>query len=161
MPIDLKIAPETPPGFGHVIDQFEFPSELARKSGVIERLLGHLRSRGLFCDSEDEIQARLCLDEALINAIRHGNKLDPNKKVSVTLYLDDVQWGLRVEDEGSGFDPGELPDPDDPESLLLEHGRGVLILMNFMDELCYYDQGNRLLMMRSLRNQPESQGTNP
>lgn len=146
--IGIVIEPETPPGLGRVVFEESFPSTFAAKGQVILKLLDLLTAHRFLPDPEEETKMRLCLDEVLVNAVKHGNKLDPAKSVRVTLYADGERWGLRVEDEGKGFDPSVIPNPDDPESLLLERGRGVLIIKSFMDEVHYYDRGNRILMIR-------------
>ncbi|MBI5366581.1 MAG: ATP-binding protein [Planctomycetes bacterium] len=141
---------DVPQGFGRVVLDEIFASEYAAKAGMILKLLDLLQQHKLIPDQEEETKMRLCLDEALVNAVKHGNKFDAAKKVHITMYVDGRRWGLRVEDEGAGFDPATIPNPDDPESLLLERGRGVLIIKSFMDQVHYYDKGNRVLMIRTV-----------
>ena len=109
---------DVPQGFGRVVLDEIFPSEYAAKAGMILKLLDLLQQHKLLPDQEEETKMRLCLDEALVNAVKHGNKFDAAKKVHVGMYVDGRRWGLRVEDEGAGFDPATIPNPDDPESLL-------------------------------------------
>lgn len=148
MGLGVEIEKERPPDPGSEIYKAEFPSELSARIDVMTAVIEALKERKGFGDETEEIQFRLCFDEALVNAIKHGNRFDTNKKVSVALYHARDRWGVRIEDQGKGFDPKTLPDPDDPNSLLLEHGRGVLIMKSIMSEVHYYDRGNRLLLVK-------------
>lgn len=92
------------------------------------------RSTGL----EDEVLywAGMALREALANAIKHGNKLSPDKRVYVHIQVDgDGELRIAVEDEGEGFDPTTVGDPVAPQNLLRESGRGVFYMRSFMDEV--------------------------
>ena len=76
-------------------------------------------------------------EEALRNAMIHGNKQDPSKKVTVETEIMDNEVRIQVEDEGDGFDPKDLPDPTQDENLLKESGRGVYLIRHLMDEVRY------------------------
>ena len=77
--------------------------------------------------------------ECVINAIKHGNKHDASKRVFVefeTVFNDGVnELGIRIRDQGQGFDPDSLANPLDPENLLKASGRGIFLIRNFMDEV--------------------------
>jgi len=77
--------------------------------------------------------------ECVINAIKHGNKHDASKRVFVefeTVFNDGVnELGIRIRDQGQGFDPESLANPLDPENLLKASGRGIFLIRNFMDEV--------------------------
>jgi serine/threonine-protein kinase RsbW len=89
-------------------------------------------------NEEDLYWAAMALREALANAIKHGNKLNPEKRVFVTIQLEEGQeLRMIVEDEGEGFDPGRLSDPRSPENLLKDSGRGVFYIRHFMDEVSF------------------------
>jgi len=89
------------------------------------------------------------MDEALVNAVKHGNKCDEGKSVHVVLSMDDKRWGLWISDEGCGFCPEDVPDPDQEESLMMESGRGVLLMLEYMDEVNYYSQGRQIMMIKN------------
>ena len=89
---------------------------------------------------------RLALEEALVNAIKHGNNMDKTKKVIVTYAIDDKECRISIEDEGSGFDPKDIPDPTAEENLERPHGRGVMLIRAYMDEVSYNEKGNRITM---------------
>ena len=75
--------------------------------------------------------------EAVINAIRHGNREAPDKRVLVEVDLEGADLVIRVTDEGEGFDPDGLPDPTAPENLLRPSGRGIFMMRQFADSIEY------------------------
>ncbi|MEJ2495537.1 MAG: ATP-binding protein [Ignavibacteriaceae bacterium] len=79
----------------------------------------------------------LAVTEATTNAIIHANKSDASKKVIIDVEIKDSKLIVKVKDEGEGFDPGEIPDPTEPENLLKDHGRGVYLMKVYMDDLEY------------------------
>ena len=97
-------AESTPPLQEHVI-----PSELRAAKALEQTVLEAVRGAGF---SEDHTFAiKLALEEALTNAIKHGNGNDVGKKVYVRFAVDKSRAVIFVRDEGSGFDPGRVPDP--------------------------------------------------
>jgi serine/threonine-protein kinase RsbW len=97
--------------------------------------------------SEHEIFGiHLAVEEALVNAIRHGNGLDPSKMVSARFRLSRDRLEVEITDEGNGFNPAKLPDPTDSENIEAPCGRGVLLMRNFMNRVEYNDRGNRVIM---------------
>lgn len=143
----MKINEGEPRTIGRAILSERVPSRLDEKTPVIQRILEVLRDEEVV-EEVDEMTVRLCLDEAIINAMRHGNGLDETKFVEIDLFADDREWAIRIHDEGEGFEPGDVPDVNDPESLLLEGGRGILLITEFMDEVFYYDGGRGLQLAR-------------
>ena len=86
-----------------------------------------------------------CLNEALINAIVHGNQSDTNKKVYVNAEITDgkkIVW--TVADEGPGFDYNSIPDPTAPENLEKLTGRGVFIIKHLADQFIFNARGNEV-----------------
>lgn len=79
----------------------------------------------------------LAVREGVANAIKHGNREDPDKRVEVDCILAQDQVIVRIEDEGDGFDPTDLPDPLRAENLLKPTGRGIFFMNEFMDEIDY------------------------
>ena len=139
-----------PPGFGEVLLEDEIASSFEIKEKAISGILKLLLERGTI-GSDEEIIARLCLDEAVVNAIKHGNGMDEAKKVHITVYGNENKWGIRIEDEGDGFDPADLPSTDDEDYFERESGRGIILITEYMDEVYYYDRGNRMMMVRNRR----------
>ena len=85
-----------------------------------------------------------CLNEALINAIKHGNKLDPGKKVIVNAEADPKRIVWTITDEGPGFDYNDLPDPTAPENIENLTGRGVFIIKHLADQCIFNAAGNEV-----------------
>jgi serine/threonine-protein kinase RsbW len=77
----------------------------------------------------------IAVTEAVNNAINHGNKLNPHKKVGFTVKADNENIFVKVTDEGDGFDPDKIADCLEPENLLKSSGRGVFIIRELMDDL--------------------------
>jgi serine/threonine-protein kinase RsbW len=75
--------------------------------------------------------------ESVVNAMKHGNRQDESKRVYVQFILLDQALEVRVQDEGPGFEPKEVPDPLAPENLLKAYGRGIFFMKQFMDEVSY------------------------
>jgi serine/threonine-protein kinase RsbW len=140
----------------HEMIEFELPSDLTLMNGVLEYLLGRVSKLGIVTPERSNLF--IALDEAFVNAVRHGNKNDPTKLLRVTAELSPREACFTVEDEGEGFDVGAIPDPCDPDNLFKTSGRGVLLIHNIMDEVEYNAQGNRVKMVKrpedSLAAQP-------
>jgi serine/threonine-protein kinase RsbW len=85
-----------------------------------------------------------CLNEALINAIKHGNKMDPAKKVIINAEVDGKRIIWTVTDEGQGFDYVHLADPTAPENLESLTGRGVFIMKHLADQCIFNTSGNEV-----------------
>ena len=85
-----------------------------------------------------------CLNEAAINAIVHGNKLDPDKKVIVNAEIESRRIIWTVTDEGEGFDYNNLADPTAPENLENLTGRGVFIIKHLADQTIFNTKGNEV-----------------
>ena len=147
----MRFLKDGPVRFGEELLHEVLVSDLELKNSVIDQIIHVLVRKGCIVEV-DEMGVRLCLDEALVNAIRHGNKRDPHKHVTVRLYSDGGMWAVEIEDEGDGFTSDDLPDPDDPESLYLEGGRGVLLINSYMDEVSYHRRGNVVVMKRRIRS---------
>ena len=121
----------------------------SKPSGLREpcqRLLSILDEKGYTQD--DVFAVHLALEEAFLNAVKHGNKMDPSKKVTLEYLVDDEKVEIRMADEGPGFDPRSIPDPRMGENLYRPEGRGLLLMTTYMDMVEYNDQGNGLCMVR-------------
>jgi serine/threonine-protein kinase RsbW len=102
------------------------------------------------CEFEERevFSIRLALEEALVNAIKHGNQMDRRKKVHITYQVSPERFEVRIADEGAGFDPDDVPDPMAPENLERPCGRGLLLMRHYMTEVTYHPPGNRLFMTK-------------
>lgn len=124
-----------------VFFQEEFPSTLEAMNQSLERAVAALAARG-WIDVGRSSQARLCLEEALVNAIQHGNHGEAGRKVRLELTGDPVTCTIRVFDEGNGFRPEEVKMPAGDQL----GGRGVCLMRHFMDHITY-DRSRKCLEM--------------
>ena len=145
----------------HEMIEFELPSDLSLMNGVLQYLLERVSKLGIVTPERSNLF--IALDEAFVNAVKHGNKNDPTKLLRVTAELSRREACFTVEDEGEGFNVQEIPDPCDPTNLFKTSGRGVLLIYNIMDEVEYNAQGNRVKMVKrpeeSLPAQPVESAT--
>lgn len=108
--------------------------------------------------SEDTVFAvHLSLEEAFVNAIKHGNHGDPDKTISVECLITPEKFDISIADEGFGFDPQGIPDPRCDGNLYKSSGRGVLLIQSYMDEIEYNGRGNCLHMVK-YRSSPSESG---
>jgi len=124
----------------------ELPSDLSLMNIVLEYLLDRVARLGMI--EVEQSNLFVALDEAFVNAVKHGNRNDPTKLLRVTAELSAHEAVFTVEDEGDGFDVREIPDPRDPANLFKSNGRGVLLIYNIMDEVEYSQGGARLKMVK-------------
>ena len=96
----------------------------------------------------DVFRVQLAFDEAMVNAIRHGNRFDPNKTVAVEIRCNCETVEISIADQGSGFDPSTVPDPRDEELLEVPGGRGVLLISELMTNVQYNDIGNQVTLTK-------------
>lgn len=99
--------------------------------------------------TDDELAHNVLLlaSEAVTNGIEHGNKLDPDKKVTVTYEVDAEHILITVEDEGEGFRRTDIPNPVDPEQLFVERGRGLFLMEHIANEIRYEDGGRKVVVV--------------
>jgi serine/threonine-protein kinase RsbW len=135
----------TPPPFEAVVIASD-PAEARQVQERIEHLL-----QGGKAGSQDIFSIRLALEEALVNAIKHGNQLDRSKKVHLSYRLLDDRFEIQIQDEGPGFDPNDVPDPTAIENLERPCGRGLMLMRHYMTEVNYNSRGNGVSMYRVFR----------
>jgi len=139
--------------------EFELPSDLSLMNGVLQYLLERVSRLGLIKPERSNLF--IALDEAFVNAVKHGNKSNPQKLVKITAELSPKEACFTVEDEGDGFNIKEIPDPCDPANLFKSSGRGVLLIYNIMDEVEYNAQGNRVKMVKRPEKPADTQLVDP
>jgi len=126
--------------------ELELPSNLTLMNGVLEYLVDRVARLGLI--KVEQSNLFVALDEAFVNAVKHGNRNDTTKLLRITAELSAREAIFTVEDEGEGFDVCEIPDPRDSANLFKSSGRGVLLIYNIMDEVEYSERGTRLRMVK-------------
>jgi serine/threonine-protein kinase RsbW len=109
-----------------------------------ERLLGAMTRHGY--PDASRFAIRLALEEAIVNAFRHGHKQFPDKPVKLEFDVRHDRVQLAVEDQGPGFNPEVVPDPTLDENLELPTGRGLLLMRAYMARVEYVGRGNRVEM---------------
>lgn len=118
----------------------DLPSERGANRLVTEPLLAQLGTHGW--PESDVFAVHLAVEEAITNAIVHGNKLDPGKRVHVTCEVSADRVLVSIADEGPGFDPGGIPDCTADDRLDAPGGRGVMLMRSFMTRIEYNTAGN-------------------
>lgn len=133
--------------------EFELPSAISLMSIVLDYLMKRVEKLGVIKPEESNLF--VALDEAFVNAVKHGNKFDAKKLVRIAAEVSKNEARFTIEDEGEGFDVNNIPDPLDPQNLFKASGRGVLFIYNIMDEVAYNDRGNRLTMVKKSETRQE------
>ena len=161
------------------LTDFECRFELSNDPAFVPLLIAHLQDylvRMGLCDLNSRIRVGIALEEALLNAVYHGNleisselRQDGSdayqrlgeqrrlqapyaeRRVYVHLQLGRAEARVVIRDEGPGFDVAKLPDPTDPENILKASGRGLLLIRTFMDEVVHNATGNQITMVRRRR----------
>ncbi len=154
----------------------EYDFQLDNDTNHIQPLIGFLRQdlkRFNFCDETTMMRIGVAIDEAICNAVHHGNlevdselrddgydlyvsqiaersKQSPFKerRVHVRAEVTATQATYTVRDEGNGFDPDSIPDPTDPANLAKASGRGLLLIRTFMDSVDFSDEGKQIMMVK-------------
>ncbi len=148
---------------------------LGNSQDLVPTLVQHLETELRTFDYGDEtglFQVSMGLTEAVLNAMDHGNlelsselradhdaymelrkqrcETPPYKdrRVTLTMELTTDEIKMVVADEGPGFDPSIIPDPTDPENLMRENGRGLMLIFSFMDEVRHNESGNEITMIK-------------
>ena len=111
-------------------------------------------------DDEASNWIELAIRESVINAIKHGNRLEADKPVDIKFTLGGSTLTVYVRDRGPGFDPLLIPDPLDPENLLNPNGRGIFYMRTFMDEVdfSHHPEGGTVARMVKRRSESENKG---
>jgi serine/threonine-protein kinase RsbW len=112
----------------------------------LDALVARLGQLG-YCERE-LFGIRLALEEAMVNALKHGHRGDPSLEAVLRYRLSSVSVLVEVEDRGEGFNPAAVPDPLAPENLQRPSGRGLLLMRRYMSWVRHNARGNRVTMCR-------------
>jgi serine/threonine-protein kinase RsbW len=129
--------------------QRALPSTLYAYHELVQEILCTLQE--LSWPNEELFGIHMALEESISNAVRHGNKEDPAKKVYVDCELSEQRFFAKVCDEGAGYDPGKVPDCCSAEKLEVPGGRGLKLIHHYMTSVELTDCG-RCLKMEKLLN---------
>jgi serine/threonine-protein kinase RsbW len=113
---------------------------------VVRQIVPNLQANNFA--EEDVFAVHLAIEEAFINAVKHGNKMEQSKAVKIDYSIESDKIEICVTDEGDGFDPEVIPDPRYGDNLYKPAGRGMLLMRSFMDVVEYNKQGNSVRMIR-------------
>ena len=111
---------------------------------VLDELLAQLEAQ--HWGQQDIFAIHLATEEALVNAIRHGNGADARKHIHVVCLLSEGLLHIEISDEGAGFNPSALPDPTREDQLHAPCGRGVMLMRAFMSRVAFNARGNTVTM---------------
>jgi serine/threonine-protein kinase RsbW len=111
---------------------------------VLDEMLAQLEAQ--HWQQREIFAVHLATEEALVNAICHGNDSDAAKNVHVVCRLSGDRIHIEISDEGGGFDPATLPDPTENDQLHVPCGRGVMLMKAFMSRVEFNEQGNGVIM---------------
>lgn len=126
-------------------------SDHAASRDIQKRILDEVSHHGF--NAQSSFGIKLALEEAMINAIKHGNRFDANKHVHVEANVSDQSVEIIIEDEGKGFDRHVVPDPTLDENIEKCSGRGILLIEAYMNKVEYSRKGRRLRMVKF--NEPD------
>ena len=131
--------------------KFTIPSEYEAGRDVQKQILDEVKRNGF--NAQNEFAIKLALEEGLINAIKHGNRLDAAKKVHIEVKVSPTKFEISIEDEGPGFVRTHVPDPTLDENLDKCSGRGILLMESYMSSVKYSNKGRRVTMTK--KNEPD------
>jgi serine/threonine-protein kinase RsbW len=120
---------------------------------MVQTVLTHLAAMVGF-DEDASHYMSVAVRESVVNAIKHGNRLDETKRVEVEFVLTSRELAVSVRDEGPGFDPDSVPSPLDPENILKADGRGIFFMRSFMDDVGYSFPAKGGTLVRMVKRLP-------
>jgi serine/threonine-protein kinase RsbW len=139
------------PNGGEDSFRLTIPSDFHAGREVQKRIVDDVTRMGF--TSQSQFGIKVALEEALINAIKHGNREHPRKKVRIEVKATPKQLEITIEDEGPGFSRKSVPDPTLKENLEKCTGRGILLIEAYMTSAKWSHGGRRLKMIK--KNEPD------
>jgi len=134
------------PEIEHALKVIEVPSTLNDAKRPEAVILREVNRCGYNEDAAFAI--KLALEEAMINAVKHGNRNDRTKRITVRYSVTPEQTVILVRDQGRGFAPGVIPDPTRPDRLPLPNGRGIMLMRAYMTRLYYRAGGCEVCLIK-------------
>jgi len=127
--------------------QFQIVQSLPEIDGILEEVVDRLNHAGYPC--KDVFGVRLAVEEAIVNAIKHGHRGDYSKPVHVRFQVSTECVTVEVEDQGPGFCPDHVPDPLAAENLDKSSGRGLFLMRSYMSWVSYNDKGTCVTLCKN------------
>jgi serine/threonine-protein kinase RsbW len=131
-------------------DEIVIATDSAEGHRVHQQLIGQLKEYDF--DEREVFGISLALEEAIVNAMKHGNQFDRAKQVRVAYRFErtpvQTAFYVRIVDEGEGFNPEDVPDPTLEENLERPCGRGLMLMRHYMDEIRFFGKGNVVVMCK-------------
>ncbi|MDR1492102.1 MAG: ATP-binding protein [Planctomycetaceae bacterium] len=130
---------------------------VSNQTDARERLAERLAEQMLLLEwaEKDVFDVQIAFEEALTNAVVHGNHSDPLKLVHVQCLVTAAEVCLSMRDEGTGFNPEDVPDPRHPDNLHTPSGRGIMLIRHFMDKVEFTPSGNVVTMTKYRKTQSQ------
>lgn len=126
---------------------FRLPGDIESIQPAVDRIMQEVGS--LECAADNEFEVEVALLEALANAVRHGCQGDPSKTIEVCVACElDQGMLIVVRDPGSGFDPAAIPSPVTGKNVYSDHGRGIFLINELMDDVQYRSGGTEIWMRK-------------
>jgi len=122
------------------------PSDLAAAKVSEQRILGEIEQHNY--SEVSRFAVKLALEEAITNAIKHGNRNDPTKHITIRFRVTPEETVIWLTDEGNGFDPTSVPDPTLDENLSKPNGRGIMLMRAYMDEVSFGQAGRQVRLVK-------------
>ena len=131
----------------HLKIDMTFPAKREAVDPAVQAIMAEVRKTNRVAGKEDDVE--LALSEALANAVVHGCQCDPSKNVECCVVCDDKRGlVIVVRDPGTGFDPSALPVPTAAENIYSDHGRGVYLMNQLMDDVQFHKNGTEIHMTK-------------
>lgn len=122
------------------------PTNASATRPLVDKIVAKIQDEGY--SENDCFGIRLAIDEAVCNAIRHGNRYDESKKVTIEYAVKKNEFRIFICDEGDGFDPHSVPVPTRDENLDRPCGRGVMLMQSYMTHVQFNKRGNCVTMVK-------------
>ena len=144
--IDLMVPPEVEPNDNSTFRTIQVKSTLLAAKEPEAEILKDVRRHG-YCE-EAVFAIKLALEEAMTNAVKHGNGNQDSKEVTIRFSVNAQRTVIIVRDQGTGFAPEQVPDPTMPDRLSLPSGRGIMLMRAYMDDVEYRDNGCEVCLIK-------------
>ncbi len=128
------------------LSEMVVPNDLRAVKAPEDRIMHLLEHAGY--DTDTLFAIKLALEEALTNAVKHGNRNDRSKQVVVRYFISPARTVIMIRDQGNGFCPDAVPDPTTEENLERPNGRGIMLMQAYMTRVRYNDAGNEVWMLK-------------